>query len=81
MDMLGITFKPDLMSRKKWLLSSFLILLLYQVFLVETLNLENQRNNLRGKPGQGYYLEVSIGTPPQKVHCIVKCRNPIKALL
>jgi len=67
MDMLGITFKPDLMSRKKWLLSSFLILLLYQVFLVETLNLENQRNNLRGKPGQGYYLEVSIGTPPQKV--------------
>jgi hypothetical protein len=67
MDMLGITFKPDLMSRKKWLLSSFLILLLYQVFLVETLNLENQRNNLRGKPGQGYYLEVDIGTPPQKV--------------
>ena len=69
--MLGITFKPDLMSRKKWLLSSILILLLYQAFLVETLNLENQRNNLRGKPGQGYYLEVDIGTPPQKINVLI----------
>ena len=27
-------------------------------------------NNLRGKPGQGYHIEVEIGTPKQKV-CIV----------
>ncbi len=27
----------------------------------------SEEGNLRGKPGQGYYLEVSIGTPPQKV--------------
>ena len=24
-------------------------------------------NNLRGKPGQGYHIEVEIGTPKQKV--------------
>lgn len=28
---------------------------------------QSQRNNLKGKPGQGYYVEMEIGTPPQKV--------------
>nr|XP_002740155.2 PREDICTED: beta-secretase 1-like [Saccoglossus kowalevskii] len=28
-------------------------------------------NNLRGKPGQGYYIEIDIGTPPQKVNVLV----------
>lgn len=28
---------------------------------------KGELNNLRGKPGQGYQLEVEIGTPKQKV--------------
>ena len=28
---------------------------------------ESQHNNLHGKPGQGYYVEMQLGTPPQKV--------------
>ena len=28
---------------------------------------QSQRNNLKGKPGQGYYVEMDIGTPPQRV--------------
>lgn len=27
----------------------------------------NMIDNLRGKSGQGYYIEMSVGTPPQKV--------------
>lgn len=27
----------------------------------------SQENNLHGKPGQGYYVEMSMGVPPQKV--------------
>lgn len=40
---------------------------------------QSQRNNLKGKPGQGYYLEMDIGTPPQKVHLRWNwnvCRGP-----
>lgn len=32
---------------------------------------QSQRNNLKGKPGQGYYVEMEIGTPPQKVSRII----------
>ncbi|XP_061183759.1 beta-secretase 1-like [Saccostrea echinata] len=32
---------------------------------------QSQRNNLRGKPGQGYYLEMDIGTPPQKINVLI----------
>ena len=28
---------------------------------------EDQRNNIRGRPGLGYYIEVIIGTPDQIV--------------
>ncbi|KAL3885749.1 hypothetical protein ACJMK2_025791 [Sinanodonta woodiana] len=28
-------------------------------------------DNLEGKPGQGYYIEVTIGTPPQKLNVLV----------
>ncbi|KAK3581004.1 hypothetical protein CHS0354_013898 [Potamilus streckersoni] len=28
-------------------------------------------DNLNGKPGQGYYIEVMIGTPPQKLNVLV----------
>lgn len=30
-------------------------------------SVEEQKNNIRGRPGLGYYIEVDIGTPPQKV--------------
>ncbi|XP_048756417.2 beta-secretase 1-like [Ostrea edulis] len=32
---------------------------------------QSQRNNLKGKPGQGYYLEMDIGTPPQKINVLI----------
>ncbi|KAK3106956.1 hypothetical protein FSP39_003917 [Pinctada imbricata] len=31
----------------------------------------SQRNNLKGKPGQGYYLEVNVGSPPQKMNILI----------
>lgn len=72
MDTLGLVhFKIRLPSRKKLFSLICLILLLCQVFSVETITLTNQRNNLRGKPGQGYYLEVGIGTPPQKINVLI----------
>ncbi|XP_064650764.1 beta-secretase 1-like isoform X2 [Lineus longissimus] len=30
-----------------------------------------QEDNLSGKPGQGYFIEVEIGTPPQKLNVLV----------
>ncbi|XP_041373321.1 beta-secretase 1-like [Gigantopelta aegis] len=30
-----------------------------------------QRNNLIGRSGEGYYMEVEIGTPPQKLNILV----------
>lgn len=33
---------------------------------------QSQRNNLKGKPGQGYYVEMDIGTPPQRVSYLSK---------
>lgn len=72
MDTLGLVhFKIRFPSRKKLFSLICLILLLCQVFSVETITLTNQRNNLRGKPGQGYYLEVGIGTPPQKINVLI----------
>lgn len=32
---------------------------------------QSQRNNLKGKPGQGYYVEMEIGTPPQKINVLI----------
>lgn len=32
---------------------------------------EGEINNLRGKPGQGYQIEVEIGTPKQKLHVLI----------
>lgn len=32
---------------------------------------KGELNNLRGKPGQGYQLEVEIGTPKQKLHVLI----------
>lgn len=63
-----IRVKRKLPSKKKWLSSSFLFLLVCHEFCVGTKDFANQRHNLRGKPGQGYYIEVAIGTPPQKVY-------------
>ncbi|XP_045209732.2 beta-secretase 1-like [Mercenaria mercenaria] len=31
----------------------------------------NQIGNLLGRPGEGYYLEVEIGTPPQKFNVLI----------
>lgn len=28
--------------------------------------------NLRGSPGQGYYVEMAVGTPPQMVIILIK---------
>ncbi|XP_078671843.1 beta-secretase 1-like [Branchiostoma floridae x Branchiostoma belcheri] len=30
-----------------------------------------QEDNLRGKPGQGYYVEMALGTPPQLLNILV----------
>lgn len=34
---------------------------------VRVMNFVNMIDNLRGKSGQGYYIEMAVGTPPQKV--------------
>ena len=31
------------------------------------ISIGQQEDDLKGKPGQGYYTEMAIGTPPQKV--------------
>lgn len=31
----------------------------------------NYRDNLQGRPGQGYYLAVQLGTPPQSVSSLM----------
>lgn len=31
----------------------------------------SQIGNLQGRPGEGYYLQVAIGTPPQKVNVVI----------
>lgn len=43
---------------------------------------QSQRNNLKGKPGQGYYVEMEIGTPPQKVSRIILdyCHSSFKSV-
>ena len=33
----------------------------------ERVQYDTQIGNLFGKPGEGYYMEVDIGTPPQTV--------------
>ncbi|GAA6082260.1 beta-secretase 1, partial [Tachysurus ichikawai] len=30
------------------------------------INFVDMEDNLRGKSGQGYYVEMAVGTPPQK---------------
>ena len=37
-----------------------------------TLQYDTQIGNLLGRPGEGYYLQVEIGTPPQKVLNTIK---------
>ncbi|KAM8927277.1 beta-secretase 1 [Pelodytes ibericus] len=34
-------------------------------------NFLEMRDNLRGKSGQGYYVEMRVGTPPQKLNILV----------
>lgn len=34
-------------------------------------NLHNTNLSLRGSPGQGYYLEMAVGTPPQMIDALV----------
>ncbi|XP_030832893.1 beta-secretase isoform X1 [Strongylocentrotus purpuratus] len=34
-------------------------------------SVEEQKNNIRGRPGLGYYIEVDIGTPPQKLNVLI----------
>uniref|UniRef100_A0A673GJB3 Beta-secretase 1 n=1 Tax=Sinocyclocheilus rhinocerous TaxID=307959 RepID=A0A673GJB3_9TELE len=34
-------------------------------------NFVNMIDNLRGKSGQGYYIEMAVGTPPQKLNILV----------
>lgn len=33
-------------------------------------NFVDMVDNLRGKSGQGYYVEMAVGTPPQKVSTV-----------
>lgn len=40
------------------------------------MNFVNMIDNLRGKSGQGYYIEMAVGTAPQKVRL-----NPNKRAL
>lgn len=35
------------------------------------INFVDMIDNLRGKSGQGYYVEMAVGTPPQKVGCVL----------
>ncbi|XP_051966442.1 beta-secretase 1-like [Xyrauchen texanus] len=35
------------------------------------MNFVNMIDNLRGKSGQGYYIEMAVGTPPQKLNILV----------
>lgn len=43
------------------------------IFLVkmDVLQNESQQVQLFGKPGEGYYIEVMIGTPPQKLNVLI----------
>ncbi|XP_054760165.2 beta-secretase-like [Lytechinus pictus] len=34
-------------------------------------SVDDQKNNIRGRPGLGYYIEVDIGTPPQKLNVLI----------
>lgn len=34
---------------------------------LSSINFVNMIDNLRGKSGQGYYVEMVVGSPPQKV--------------
>ncbi|XP_072342616.1 beta-secretase 1 isoform X2 [Scyliorhinus torazame] len=37
----------------------------------QSVNFMDMIDNLRGKSGQGYYVEMTIGTPPQKLNILV----------
>ncbi|XP_072886168.1 beta-secretase 1 isoform X4 [Hemitrygon akajei] len=37
----------------------------------QSINFMEMIDNLRGKSGQGYYVEMTIGTPPQKLNILV----------
>lgn len=37
----------------------------------QSINFMEMVDNLRGKSGQGYYVEMTIGTPPQKLNILV----------
>lgn len=38
---------------------------------VRDVSFRNMIDNLRGKSGQGYYVEMAVGTPPQKLNILV----------
>ncbi|XP_072166292.1 beta-secretase-like [Diadema setosum] len=38
---------------------------------VSSINNNGQRNNIRGRPGLGYYVEVGVGTPPQTLNVLI----------
>lgn len=61
--------KRRLPSKKKWYSTSFALLLGLHITCVGSIDVRKQRHNLHGKPGQGYYIQVDIGTPSQRV-CI-----------
>ncbi|XP_078726232.1 beta-secretase 1-like isoform X1 [Lampetra fluviatilis] len=37
----------------------------------EAVDVPGMLDNLRGKPGQGYYIEMALGTPPQMLNILV----------
>lgn len=63
--------KRKLPSKKKCWSSSFVFILTLHIICVKAIDVTKQRHNLHGKPGQGYYLEVDIGTPPQKINVLI----------
>lgn len=38
-------------------------------------------DNLRGKSGQGYYVEMAVGSPPQKVRAFLYSVRDVRALM
>ena len=56
-----------------WLKAIFLIYFYCTQSTVLSTNINSNENilwNLKGKPGDGYYIAVEIGTPPQQVRII-----------
>lgn len=48
-------------------LLGYLLILFDLILIFPVFSLSEIKYNLQGKPGEGYGLDVLIGTPPQKV--------------